>query len=203
MRHHVGMGGPGSTPYSYVAFTFAYYHFHMLIPMGKKLRDVTTIGMASGDLSGIDYLYVVQQLNRLIKASIEETPMKEYYNVDRNIQKCKEMNLYILKDFVKEKEQSKIGEYYKNSFELVDFKTYEDAILNKTKGVAYTKIIWANQLKMYAWVVVNAENGETLSLLTFGGVKFGRSHEANDIIKVNHFKYIEFKGGQNFNNKYK
>ena len=170
--------------------------------MAKKIKDITSIGLASSDLSSIDYLYVVQQLNLLIKASIEETPMKDYYNVERNISKCKELNLIILKDFIKEKDKSNLNTYYKNKCELVDYKTYENAILNKMQDVAYTKIIWSNQHKIYVWVVVNAENGETLSLLSFGGVKFGRSHEANDIIKVKHFKYIESKGGQKFNDKY-
>lgn len=202
-RHKVGMGGTDNRgTFSYTAFSFGYYEFNLILPTSKKPKTLTSIGLANGDLSSIDFLYVVQQLNRLVQASLEETPMEDFYNVERNIAACKELELAILTDFIKEKEKNDIGNYYTYNFELVNFAKYEDLILKKTQGVGYVKIIWSNQHSNYAWIVVNAENGETLSLLTFGGVKFGRSHEANDIIKAKHYKYITGKTGQKINDKY-
>ncbi|MFC2151831.1 hypothetical protein ACFLSE_04820, partial [Bacteroidota bacterium] len=81
--------------------------------------------------------------------------------------------------------------------------TYEDIILNKTPEKGYVKIIWSNQIRMYEWIVVDAQNGDILSQLSFGGVKFGRSHKANEIINVKHLKHILNKTGQNMNNRYK
>lgn len=197
-RSNVGIG----SSYSYVAFSFAYYDFNLLMPTNKKPIKVMDVGLANGDLARIDFLYVAQQLNRHIKASIDEVGMKEFYNIERNIEACKNKKIIILQDFIKGKERAKIGNYYKGEYELVDYNAYQDVILKQTPGNAYVKIIWSNQHKLYVWVVADAETGETLSLLSFGGVKFGHNHKANDIIKVKHFQYIDFKKGQKFNDKY-
>jgi len=191
------------SPSKEVVFTFAYYGFDLKMPTEKKAKIITSVGMANGDLSRIDYLFLTQQLNKLIKNSLAETPMNEFYNVDRNIEKCQNYTLVILKDFIKEKEIDKISELYPHNYELVDFKTYEDIVLNKTPKKGYIKIIWSNQIKMYEWIVIDAQNGDILSQMSFGGIKFGSSHKANEIINVKHLKHILNKTGQKMNNRYK
>lgn len=202
-RSNVMGGGVGSSKYTYTAFQFSYYNFDLILTTNKKEKVVTNIGFANGDLSKIDYTYLVQQLSKLIKNSLAETPMNEYYNVKRNIAKCKKYNLAILEDFIKDKEKEKIGELYPHKYELIDFDKYQDIILDKIAGNGYVKIIWSNQHRMCLWVVVDAENGDIISQMGFGGVKFGKSHDANDIIKVKHLKHILNETGQKMNNKYK
>ncbi|MGV8828770.1 MAG: hypothetical protein ACWA6U_10665 [Breznakibacter sp.] len=197
---HVG-GGIGNPGFAYSAFTFSYYNFKLALPTTSKPVTITKIGFANGDLSRIDYLFLAQQLNWLISASLNEVPGKEFFNVERNIEECKSKKIAFLKDFFKEKKLNKVGEYYEHPHELVDFDQYQDIILSKKPGYAYNKIIWSTQLNMYAWIVADAETGRTISLLTFGGVKFGRHHDANDIIKISHLKYITSKM-QSINNKY-
>ena len=199
--HRIGVAG-GNQTFKYTAFTFSFYNFELLLPNNKKSSTITEIGFANSELTRIDYIYLAQQLNHLISNSLKETPMKEFFNVERNNKACTERTLVILKDFIREKEISDISKYYEHPYKLVDFDQYQDIIINKKPGYGYAKIIWSNQLNMYAWVVADSETGETISLLTFGGVKFGRHHDANDIIKVNHLKYVTSKM-QKINNKYK
>lgn len=193
--------GSGSQTFSYTAFSFSYYNFKLSLPTTSKPITITEIGFANGDLSRIDYLFLAQQLNWLISASLNEMPGKEFFNVERNIEECKSKKIAFLKDFFKEKKLNQVGEYYEHPHELVDFDQYQDIILSKKPGYAYNKIIWSTQLNMYAWIVADAETGRTISLLAFGGVKFGRYHDANDIIKISHLKYITSKM-QSINNKY-
>lgn len=188
--------------FKYTVFSFEYYNFRLLLPTSKKNKLVTQIGFPNGDLSKIDYLFLIQQLNKLIDSSINATPMNEFYNVDRNIEAIKGKNLVILSDFIKPKEVEKISENYDYKYELVDFTAYEDVILNKKPGNCYTRIIWSNQHEIYMWVIVDAENGDILSLMSFGGVKFGSHHTANDIIKAGHFKYVYNNKAQKFNDRY-
>lgn len=188
--------------FKYTVFTFDFYNFKLLLPTKKKVRTITEIGFPNGDLAKMDYLFLVQQLNRLITNSLAGTPMEEFYSVDRNIETVKGLNLVILEDYIKPKERDVIGENYDYKYQLVDFKGYEDVILNRTPGNCYAKIIWSNQHKIYMWVVVNAENGDILSQLSFGGVKFGSHHTANEIIKAAHFKQIYNKFGQKINDRY-
>lgn len=187
----------------YDVFTFSYYNFNLLLTTKKKEKVVTSIGFANGDLSKIDYLFLFQQLTRLIDSSLNGISAAEFYDVESNIEICKTNKLVLLRDFFNEKDIAKISDYYEFEYELVDFAGYQDVILNKVENAGYSKIIWSNQINMYEWVVVNAKNGRILSQLTFGGVKFGRDHEANDIIKSKHLKYITHKTAQKVNNKYK
>lgn len=187
----------------YVAFTFSYYNFDLILTTSKKEKYITSVGFANGDLSKIDYLFLYQQLNNLIGSSLNDVPAKEFYNVEENIAACKENKLVLLRDFFKEKDIPKIEENYPHKYELVDFAGYQDVILNKSEKVMYSKIIWSNQINMYEWVAVDAQTGKILSQMTFGGVKFGRDHEANDIIKSKHLKFITNKTAQKINSKYK
>lgn len=199
----VGPGNGATFKQYYTAFSFSYYNFQLLLPTEKKKpEEITSIGFANGELSRIDYLYLVQQLNRLIRSSLDGVPSSDYYDPEKAIAKIEASKLLLLADLFREKEISDIPSNYDHDFEVVDMDRYQDAILNKEAGSCYAKIIWSNQINLYEWIVVNAENGEILSQLTFGGVKFGASHEANDIIKVKHLKYVTNKMAQKVNNKY-
>ncbi|MEP1094045.1 MAG: hypothetical protein ABJG78_02985 [Cyclobacteriaceae bacterium] len=206
-RKVVGATDPNSNKMAfkqyYEAFTFSYYNFDLLLTTKKKEKSITSVGFANGDLSRIDYVFLYQQLSRLIQSSLNDIPTDEFYNVASNIETCKNSKLVLLRDFFSEKDVPKIDDYYEFEYELVDFESYQDVILNKAENMSYSKIIWSNQINMYEWVVVDAKSGSILSQLTFGGVKFGRNHDANDIIKSKHLKYITNKTAQKVNNKYK
>ena len=199
------MHGPGlpSNEQDYVAFTFSYYSFELLLPTGKKdPENITTIGFANGELSRIDYLYLVQQLNRLLSSSLSGSASSEYYDAEQGVAKISASKLIFLKDFFKEKEVAEIPKFLEVEFELLDMDEYQQVILGRESGKSYAKIIWSNQANIYVWVVVNAEDGEILGQQGFGGVKFGKTHDANDIIKVKHLKYVTNVNAQKFNSKY-
>ncbi len=202
-RHHIGVSHAGDSKFTYTAFTFTYYDFDLVLFKKNKAVNVTSISFANGDLSKIDYIFLAQQLNKLLENSVNGTSLKEYYNVERNIKTLENHKLLLLKDFFKEKDVPEISKTYEYSSELVDFEKYEDAILNKESNTAYVKILWSNQHESYVWAVVDTLDGSILALTGFGGVKFGKHHDADDIIKVKHLKYVTAKGAQSMNNKYK
>lgn len=201
--HRVGVGGPGTTKFDYTAFTFSHYDFKLSLINANKEIEVLRIGFANGELTSIDFLFLCQQLTRLIEYSSKSTNTKGYYNVDSNIVKCKNSTLILLKDFFKEKDQQEIKSNYEYEHKLVDRNEFQDIILNKNPNNPYVKIIWSDQHEMYMWIVVDAENGSIISQVGFGGIHFGVHHEASDIIKSKHLKYIYSKTAQNINNRYK
>ena len=203
-RYGMGVNAPGATmSYQRVAFTFAYYSFDLEI-IGKKKKpvSVTKIGFANGELTPIDYLFLCQQLTHLLENAAKDVPQKEFYDVERNIEKNKNLQLILPQDFFREKDIKKMNSYYEYDFELVDGEKYHDIILNKESGKTYVKIIWSHQHKMYMWIVVNAEDGAIIAQTGFGGVKFGKNHKANEIIKAKHLKYITSKMAQKVNSRY-
>ncbi|WP_291870910.1 hypothetical protein [Maribacter sp.] len=202
--HSMGVNAPsGSVSFKYAAFTFAYYSYNLEITGEKKPVSVTKIGFANGELSKIDYLFLCQQLSHLLDSSSKSVPKNEYYNIESNIELSKNSQLTLLEDYFREKDIKKMDSYYKNDFKLVKREEYQDVILNKESGKTYVKIIWSHQHRMYLWTVVNAEDGTVISQVGFGGIKFGRNHDANDIIKAKHLKYITSTMAQKVNNRYK
>lgn len=200
----MGVNAPTeSVSYQRVAFTFAYYSYNLEIIGKKKPVSVTKIGFANGELSKIDYLFLSQQLTHLLESAVKDVPEKEYYNIEDNIEKIQNSQLMIPQDFFKEKDLKKMDSYYEYGFELVDGGKYQDVILKKESGKTYIKIIWSHQHSMYLWTVVNAEDGSIIAQTGFGGVKFGKNHKANEIIKAKHLKYITNKMAQKVNSRYK
>ena len=122
--------------------------------------------------------------------------------MEGNIEKIKSSTLLILKDFYKEKDIKKMSSHYNYTYEIVDFKNYENSILNFEKGKTYQKIMWNDFLGLYIWVVVDCESGKILAQTSFGGVTFGRYHTANEIIKAKHFKYATSKFAQKVNSRH-
>lgn len=200
--HKIGFGNAGDLKFDYTAFTFSYYDFNLEIINNNKLTQVTKIGFANGELSKIDYLFLCLQIKNLIENAAKDIPSNVFYDVERNIEKCKNSKLILLKDLFKEKDQTEIKSLYEFEYELVDRDKYQDIILNQEKSQSYVKIIWSHHHEMYMWIVVDAENGSIISQMGFGGVQFGKNHSANEIIKAKHLKYITNKTSQKINSKY-
>ncbi len=193
-----GMGGR----IQYNAFTFGYYNCYLNVSIDGDYKFVTSIGFANAELLETDYLFLCQQLSRLVRAASEEKTTKEYFNVKRNIETITAKTLMLPKNFFKEKDHDRIGKYYDHKYELVDIQEYENLILNKEPDKAYIKIIWSHHHKLYMWVVADAADGAILSIVGFGGASFGSYHTANDIIKAKHLKYVTSKFAQKINNRY-
>ncbi len=187
----------------YVAFAFSYHNFKVETYNSGELTTVTDIGFANSELTSIDFLFLCQQLTRLIDKSNEGVSSVEFYNVTRNIEKVKGLKLVLPLHFFKEKDIKKMNSYYTYDYELVDVEKYHNVVLSKNKNITYAKIVWSNQQQMYEWCVVNGEDGSILSQLGFGGVQFGVNHDANAVIKAKHLKYVTSESAQNFNNRYK
>lgn len=203
-RYGMGVNAPiKSVSYQRIAFTFAHYSYDLEI-FGKKNKpvSVTEIGFANGELSRIDFLFLCQQLTHLLNSAASDVPQKEYYNVERNIEKNQNSQLILPKDLFREKDIKKMDSYYDHDFELVDGEKYQSVIMNKESGKTYLKIIWSHQHKMYLWIVVNAVDGMITAQTGFGGVKFGKKQKANKTIKAKHLKYITSKMAQKVNNRY-
>lgn len=194
---------PVSTRFSYTAFSFTYFEYALQVINKKdKLKNVTEICFANGELSKIDYLFITQQLERLLKHSSEQNSSKKYYDAKANIERIKSTELLLLDNFFREKDKKKMDKFYDFKYKLVNMTEYEDAILNKQAEKTYVKIIWSQHHNMYMWLVVNADNGAIVAQTGFGGVKFGRHHNANEIIKAKHLKYITSKMAQKVNSRY-
>ncbi|CAM3488194.1 hypothetical protein [Zobellia roscoffensis] len=203
-RYGMGANAPAnSISYQRVAFTFAYYSYNLEVTNGGNSKSVTEIGFANGELIDIDYLFLCQQLTNLVTSASQDVPEKTYYNVQENIEKNQKSKLILPNDFFKEKDLKKMDSYYEYEHKLVDWDNYQKAILAKETGTTYVKIIWSHQHKMYLWIVVDAQTGSVTSQVGFGGIKFGKNHKANEIIKAKHLKYITSKMAQNVNNRYK
>lgn len=201
-KKYIGRNGRTNYEYDYTAFTFSYFNYILEILDKGKLKTVLEIGLANGELTKIDYLYICQQVSNLLKSSSNNVPQTTFYNVAKNIKKIKSSKLILLKDHFREKDLKKMSSYYKYDFEVVDLDEYQDIILNKKENNLYAKIIWSNQNQIYVWVLVDAENGEIKSITAFGGIQFGRHHDANDIIKAKHLKYLTKAWAQKINGRF-
>jgi len=179
-RNTKPLGTPNNTEIRtrYIAFTFAYYPYGLRRFVNGELELITSIGFTESSLSKLDYVFLVQQLNRLIEFPAKGKNSNEYYgSIQENSDKVKSSTLLILKDFFKEKDLKKMDSHYKYSFELVDFKRHEEAIVNREKGKTYLKILRSNLLDVYIWSVIDCETGRVLSQMSFGGIKIGRDQK--------------------------
>ncbi len=214
LRHYDGSSATfnsNNEPYyseRYVAFSFSFYPFKVITFKNNKKgkleqKEITSITFANPYLNKTDYLFLAQQLNKIIGDASEGKSANEYYgNVSENIEKIKNDTLLLAKPFFKEKEIKKIPSSYEYPFEILEPSIIDEKILNKTVGYTYIKIIWHDFSNVYVWAVIEADSGKILAQTAFGGVKFGRYHNANEIIKVKHLKYCTHEGGQKMNSRH-
>jgi len=187
----------------YLAFSFQYYAFKLLSINEEKVKTITRVTFANSELSKIDYIFLVQQLDRLVTYASNGKTANEYYeDVAKNIEKIKSSKLILLNEFFKEKDLKKMPKYLNIQYELVDYEAYENAIINHEKGTTHIKIIWNDFLGLYVWIVVDSESGKILAQTSFGGIQFGKHHTANEIIKPKHLKYMTNRTAQKFNSRH-
>ena len=73
--------------------------------------------------------------------------------------------------------------------------------LAKFHAKIYIKILWNDYQNAYMWVTIDTETGRVLSQMSFGGIKFGVEHNANELIKAKHLKYATNKTFQKVNSR--
>ncbi|MBL3658546.1 hypothetical protein [Fulvivirga sediminis] len=183
-------------------FTFSFFNFSLDLYDTKRPTNVTEIGFANEELTKIDFLYLCQQLHLLLKNSADGVASSDFYNIDENIEDLQKSTLLMPEQFFREKDIAKMDSYYENKYEILNPEKFEEAVLNKADDTCYIKIIWSNQHNAYTWITVDAADGSIRSLMSFGGVKFGRNHDANDIIKAKQLSNILKKFPQKVNSKY-
>lgn len=187
----------------YLAFSFQYYAFKLLNINEGKAKTITRITFANSELSKIDYIFLVQQLDRLVTYAYNGETANDYYgDIEKNIEKIKSSKLILLNDFFKEKDLNKMSKFLDIPYELVDYESYENTIINQEKGTTHIKIIWNDFQGLYVWIVVDSESGKILAQTSFGGIKFGKYHTANEIIKPKHLKYMTNRTAQKFNSRH-
>ncbi|WAC02715.1 hypothetical protein N7U66_03325 [Lacinutrix neustonica] len=187
---------------TYEAFTFSSYRYFLNILIEGKNHFVTSIDFGTNNLIETDHLFLYQQLSLLIQASAEGKKPWHFFKVNRNLEQLKNSTLVMPRFLFKEKDSSKIEDYYKHDYQLVDFNAYQELILNKETGKSYIKIIWSPQHKLYMWIVVNASDGAILSINSFGGLHFSNEQTVKEVIKVKYLKYATSKLAQKVNNRY-
>lgn len=186
----------------YVAFRFNYYPFSLKRFKNDELSLITRVCFANSFLSKSDYLFLNQQLDRLLNFAYKGKSSNEYYgNIAENSEKIKNSQLLIMKDYFKEKDLSKMNSHYKNKFQIVEYNEQEKIVLDKTNDNIYLKILWSDLLKVYVWVTIDCETSRVLSQMSFGGIKFGVDHNANELIKAKHLKYSTNKLFQKVNSR--
>lgn len=187
----------------YSDFSFAFHNFTLVLPMKKKLEEVTAIGFANSDLSASDYSFLLQQLNLLVNNSLNDTPQSEHYNIVENLALLKDYKLILLQDFFKEKDIPKIADVYENEYGLVDFTSYQDIILNKNENTCYSKFIWSNQAKTYVLAIVDSSNGRILAQVEFDKNQMKKEQKAEGILSHKDIEAIVNLRIQKGNNYYR
>ena len=113
------------------------------------------------------------------------------------------MKLVILQDYFKEKDLESISEEYDSPYEMVDFSSYQDIILNKPKGVAYSKFIWSNHAKTYVLSAIEASTGRVIAQVEFDRTKLKYDQKAEGTLKGKNLKEMTHLRIQKGNNYYK
>lgn len=185
-------------------FYFSHFNLSISLMNGAEAKtQVCTISFANDNLVTADLQFTVQQMARLINASLNDIKGPNYYDHKKNIEFVKTKTLLIPREVFKEKDLLKIQEAYEFPHKIVSLNEMNDLILAKDDQYIYPKIIWSIQHKAYGWITVSPKVGNITSFMAFGGVHVNTHQEADDVIKVKDLKYIASGMAQGINNKYK
>jgi hypothetical protein len=185
--------------------TFYMNHFDYIISLltGANYYDaVCTVSFINKNITNTDLLFMVQQMSRLVNASLNNIKGFDYYNPHTNIEFVKTKTLLIPKELFKEKELPKLKDKYPYPFKIVTLKEMNEFVFSKNEEYIYPKIIWCAQQQFYGWVTINAKDGSVTSIMTFGGVQISADVKSDELIKIDHLKYIASEKAQGINNKY-
>ncbi len=195
--------GTGSVIHS-KSFYFDHFDFALSLITGPdKEEPVTTISFANDNLMTSDLLFAVQQIARLVNASLNDIKGPDYFDHKKNIEFVKTKILLIPREYIKEKEIADIDEKYEFPHRLVTLDEMNTLILSKDDQYIYPKIMWSMMHNAYGWITIWAKDGSITSFMSFGGIHTKSNQSANEVIKPGHLKYITSGTAQGMNNRYK
>lgn len=184
-------------------FYFGHYDYSLCLVTGNNTNTkVCSITYAIDKLITSDYLFIVQQISRLVNASLNNINGLAYYDHKKNMEFVKTKTLLVPKELFKEKELSKLSEIYKFPGKVVSLSEMNDLVLSENEEYIYPKIIFCAQHNFYGWVTVSAKDGAITSIMTFGGIQVASNVKSDEVIKVKDLKYITSGMAQGINNKY-
>jgi len=185
-------------------FYFGHYDYSLCLLTGSNTnKKVCSITFAFDNLITSDFLFIVQQISRLVNASLNNISGPAYYDHKKNIEFVKTKTLLVPKELFKEKELAKIGEIYTFPYKIVTMGEMNDLVLSQDETYIYPKIIFCEQHNFYGWVTISAKDGSITSIMTFGGIQVAAVVKSDEAIKVKDLKYISSGFAQGINNKYK
>ena len=186
--------------------SFHFDHFDLalsLITGPYKDTPVATISFANKNILSGDLLFAIQQISRLVNASLNDIKGHAYYDHKKNIEFVKTKTLLIPQELFKEKDIEKLKDKYEFPYKVVSLNEMNDLVLSKDEQYIYPKIIWSIQHKAYGWLTIFAKDGSVTSFMAFGGIHTASEQSANEVIKAGDLKYIVSGMAQGINNKYK
>jgi hypothetical protein len=184
-------------------FYFGHYDYSLCLVTGSNTNTkVCSITYSFDKLMTSDYLFIVQQISRLVNASLNDITGSAYYNHKKNMDFVKTKILLVPKELFKEKDLAKLNDIYKYPSKIVTLSEMNDLVLSENEAYIYPKIIFCEQHNFYGWVTISAKDGAITSIMTFGGIQTSSRVNSDELIKVKDLKYITSGLAQGINNKY-
>jgi hypothetical protein len=185
-------------------FYFGHYDYSLCLLTGSNTNTkICSVTFAFDKLITSDFLFVVQQISRLVNASLNNISGTAYYDPKKNIEFVKTKTLLIPKELFKEKELAEVSKIYTFPHKVVSMSELNELVLNEDETYIYPKIIFCEQHNFYGWITISAKDGSITSIMTFGGIQVSAVVQSDEAIKVKDLKYITSGFAQGINNKYK
>jgi hypothetical protein len=180
----------------------SYYDFELSLFDGRSEKILTHISYVNDELAKHDYLFLCQQLQLLINASVNGIMRADFMDVAENIRKVKDNTNVLLKDYFSSDEQNIIPGFFDAPYEIQHFKLYTDTILQLKKDSNYIKLIFSYMHNKYMWILVNAADGQIISVNEISDYKFAGTYPAQNLIKARYLKDATDENQQLLNNYY-
>ncbi len=185
-------------------FYFSHYNLSVSLMNGKiPGTQVCTIAFANENINTSDLQFAIQQMARVINASLSGIKGLDYYDHKKNIEFVKTKTLLIPTELFKEADLLKLKDSYKMPYRIVSLDEMNELALTRDDQYIYPKIIYSVQHRTYGWITVGPKEGNVTSFMAFGGFKFNTTVKANEVIKTKDLNYIASSMAQGINNKYK
>ncbi len=179
-----------------------YHWFDLFLFDGKRKKFLTSITFPNGMLAKHDFIFLRQQIDLLLNTSASGVMRANYMDVESNVDELSTLTCIYPRGFFTPDEADLVEENHETPYRLVAFEEYLNTILDKEKGMAYSKLVYSVQHNKYMWVMVKAEDGRILAINEIGEGKFSGEYDAEQVIKARQLKYSFHLPTQLLNNYY-
>ncbi|MFY0689028.1 MAG: hypothetical protein JXQ90_17795 [Cyclobacteriaceae bacterium] len=167
--------------YSCGELSLDYADFTLSVFDGKKERVLTHVTFMNDMVLKHDYLFLSQQLQHLLKSALSGVMRANYLNHERNIDVLTNSTFLLPMEYF-ESTVSLVDKTLETDYEVLEFVDYQSKILNKALGV-YFKVVFSYQHNKYMWLMVDARDGQILSVNECGVYKFSGTFTPPQLIK--------------------